>query len=154
MVGKNVPAERPGSNFNHNKNGFLRRMCIDRAVSKEHFMPDYTDKAYDRELEILDGKIAEKGAIAEKILADAIECPRSISTPIAQATVNRDRGTGDSDDRTSSAGHGLPRDHLHDRDFNDLERIHLVRHLVLSMASKKDRQRANKAGRRGASRVG
>jgi hypothetical protein len=34
-------------------------------------MSDYTDRAYDRELEILDGTIAERGAIAEKIVADA-----------------------------------------------------------------------------------
>jgi phosphate transport system protein len=54
-------------------------------------MSDHTIKAYDEELEILDHKIAEMGATAEKLLSDAMESLFNFDADLAYATIRGDR---------------------------------------------------------------
>jgi len=53
-------------------------------------MSDHTIKAYDEELQILDHKIAEMGAIAEKLLSDAMESLFNFDADLAYATISGD----------------------------------------------------------------
>lgn len=50
-------------------------------------MPDHIVKAYDKELELLDRKIAEMGGIAEKMLSDAMDALVGFDAELARKTV-------------------------------------------------------------------
>ncbi len=53
-------------------------------------MSDHTVRAYDKDLEILDRKIAEMGGIAEKMLAEAMDALGSFDVKLARAVVAAD----------------------------------------------------------------
>ena len=50
-------------------------------------MPDHTLKAYDKELESLERRIAEMGGIAEKMVIDAMDALIHSNAPLAQAVI-------------------------------------------------------------------
>ena len=53
-------------------------------------MSDHIVRSYDKDLEVLDRKIAEMGGIAEKMLSDAIDAMSSFDTELARAVVSVD----------------------------------------------------------------
>ena len=53
-------------------------------------MPDHTLKAYDKELESLERRIAEMGGIAEKMVIDAMDALVHSDAPLAQAVILSD----------------------------------------------------------------
>jgi len=67
-----------------------RRFGPLRRGLEECLMSDHTIKAYDEELELLDHKIAEMGAIAEKLLSDAMESLFNFDADLAYATISGD----------------------------------------------------------------
>ena len=81
----------------------------------------HTVRAYDKDLDLLERRIAEMGGLAEKMVIDVVDAlfrrrrarpsgggDRSAARPLAA----RDRGAGDADDRAPAAGGDrLARDH-------------------------------------------
>ncbi|HUZ67428.1 MAG TPA: phosphate signaling complex protein PhoU [Beijerinckiaceae bacterium] len=53
-------------------------------------MPDHIVRSYDKDLEILDRKIAEMGGLAEKMLADSIDSLASFDVDLARSVVASD----------------------------------------------------------------
>ena len=53
-------------------------------------MSDHTMKAYDKELETLERRIAEMGGIAEKMVIDAMDALAGSDAALAQAVIQTD----------------------------------------------------------------
>ncbi len=74
----------------------------------------HTVRAYDKDLELLERRIAEMGGLAEKMVIDAMDALAAADTALAHQVVGTDprldavtargRGAGDPDDRSPAAG--------------------------------------------------
>ena len=74
----------------------------------------HTVRAYDKDLDLLERRIAEMGGLAEKMVIDAVDalshrrrraCPSGGGDRSAARRASaRDRGAGDADDRAPAAG--------------------------------------------------
>ena len=81
----------------------------------------HTVRAYDKDLDLLERRIAEMGGLAEKMVIEAVDALASGDAALAHRWWNRsppryaaarDRGAGDADDRPPAAGgERLARDH-------------------------------------------
>ena len=74
----------------------------------------HTVRAYDKDLDLLERRIAEMGGLAEKMVIDAVDVLASGDAALVQQVVEtdprldtfaaRDRGASDADDRAPAAG--------------------------------------------------